>query len=156
MSSNGRNQNETSVRGRYYNNGDDGSFQNITGFNAVKVNAAKGSQLLITLTVPDTWCDKAGDGAWFGIKVGGKVIARGLYSVASDGQRIPVTLQTVLDVDNDKVIEIQPVWCNTNGAQGACHIGSYSESVLTVLMDALSIDPNILKKMINDILGMPK
>lgn len=154
MSSNGRNQNETSIRRAYYNNSDDSCFRNIDGFAPVKVNVPAGTPLLVTLVIPDTWCDRPGELAWFGIKANKKIVARGCYSSAMGGQRVPFTLQTVIAADGN--MEIQPVWCNAAGTQDACHIGAYSESVLTVLVNDQSISGKEAGHMMDKMPGFDK
>ena len=91
-------------------------------------------QLLITLNVADTWCDKAGDGAWFAISVNDEIAARGLYICGINGQRVPITLQTAVFIDLPQKTIIKALWCNNGGTENRfCYIGEYSEAVLTVL-----------------------
>ena len=75
MSSKKRNNGSVAkIQGHYYNNNDDSCFQEIKEMAPISIKACKGNQLLITLTVLDTWCEKAGDGAWFAIKVNNKIL----------------------------------------------------------------------------------
>lgn len=113
-----------------------GDFQKIKNFAPVLYDAKKGEQLLITLTIPDTWCDKAGDRAWFAIKVNNSVVAKGLYSCGIDLQRVPISLQTVIEVDSDKSFVIEAAWCNNdNDRVHACYIGSREDTILTVVVN---------------------
>jgi hypothetical protein len=90
---------------------------------------------LITLNVPDTWCEKAGDGAWFGISVNNEVKVRGVYYVGKNGQRVPMSLQAVVNVNSYEHLTIKAVWCNEKGtADRSCCIGEYSEATLSVLV----------------------
>lgn len=123
------------IRGHYYNNNDDNCFQEITQIQPITLKAIAGNQLLITLNIPDTWCDKAGDWGWFAVKVNEKIVTRGLQAAGSDAQRVPITLQTVVDVDSEKDFVIKAMWCNGGGTENRrCYIGEYSEAVLTVLL----------------------
>lgn len=100
----------------------------------IVINAEKGNQLLITLNVPDTWCDKAGDGAWFAINVNDQIVARGVYYCGIDGQRVPITVQTVIDSTINQRYVVKAMWCNEHDTQDRkCCIGGYSEATLTVL-----------------------
>ena len=67
------------IRGHYYANNRNDCFQPIGQLSPISFSAVKGNQLLITLNVPDTWCDKAGDGAWFAISVNDEIKSRGVY-----------------------------------------------------------------------------
>lgn len=123
------------TRGHYYANDKNFCFQPIEQLSPISLDAVRGNQLLITLNVPDTWCDKAGDGGWFAISVNDEIKTRGVYYSGMDGQRVPITLQTVVDVDDNQRFVIKGMWCNENGTQDrGCHIGEYSETVLTVLV----------------------
>lgn len=123
-----------SLKGHYYSNYNDKCFQEIAQIKAIHVRATMGHQLLITLTVPDVWCDKANDWAWFAIKVNGEILTRGLITSGADGQRVPISLQTVVDVKDDHDYEIKAAWCNGAETENRnCYIGEYSEAVLTVL-----------------------
>lgn len=123
------------IRGHYYNNGNDGCFQAIELIRPISIDAQNGNQLLITLNITDTWCEKAGDGAWFAISVNNMIKRRGVYYSGKDGQRVPITLQTVIDVNGNQHFDIKGMWCNENGTENRyCCIGEYSEAVLTVLV----------------------
>lgn len=123
------------IKGHYYDNNNDFCFQEIKEIAPVSVKATIGNQLLVTLNVPDTWCDKAGDWAWFAIKIGDKIVTRGLYSSARDEQRVPITLQTVISVNSEQSFIVKAMWCNGAGTEFRnCNIGEYSEAVLTVLL----------------------
>lgn len=125
---------DVKLSGHYYNNNDDKCFQEIAQIKAIQVKATMGNQLLITLTVPDVWCDKANDWAWFAIKVNGEILTRGLIASGANGQRVPISLQTVVEVKADHDYEIKAAWCNGEGTENRnCNIGGYSEAVLTVL-----------------------
>lgn len=112
-------------------------FTQIALLNPISVEAEKDSQLLITLTVPDTWCDVAGEGAWFAIKAGSpgtnNIVARGLYTCGIAGQRVPIVLQALVDITCDQPVEVVAQWHATGNAP--CYIGSASETVLTVLVN---------------------
>ncbi len=123
------------IKGRYYNNSNDVCFQEIEQMAPILLKANVGNQLLITLNVPDTWCDRAGDGGWFAIKVNDTIATRGVYYSAMDGQRVPIVLQTVVDIHSEQNVVVKAMWCNENGTQNRnCNIGEYSETVLTVLL----------------------
>lgn len=129
-----RNSSSYSIKGHYYNNGSDACFQIIPGIPSIVVEARMGNQLLITLNVPDTWCDKAGDGAWFAISVNDKIVGRGVYYCGKDGQRVPITIQAVVDVTSNLRYSVKAMWCNEAGTEDRnCYIGQYSETTLTVL-----------------------
>lgn len=122
------------IHGHYYDNKVDSCFQEIGQIAPIIINAEMGNQLLITLNVPDTWCDKAGDGAWFAISVNDQIVARGVYYCGIDGQRVPITVQTVIDAATDERYIVRAMWCNERGTQDRnCSIGEYSETTLTVL-----------------------
>lgn len=110
------------------------NYQKIKGFSPVLYNAKKGEQLLITLNIPDTWCERAGDGAWFAIKANGAVIASGLYSCGINKQRVPICLQTVIEVDSNKSFEIEAAWCNFDKT-GTCYVGRIGDTILTVIVN---------------------
>ena len=58
-----------------------------------------------------------------------------MYYSGKDGQRVPMTLQTVIDVNTSQHFVIKAMWCNENGTENRnCFIGEYSEAVLTVLV----------------------
>lgn len=123
------------IRGHYYANNRNDCFQPIGQLSPISFSVVKGNQLLITLNVPDTWCDKAGDGAWFAISVNDEIKSRGVYYSGKDGQRVPITLQTVVDVEEDHSYIIKGLWCNESGTENRnCNIGEFSETVLTVLV----------------------
>ena len=105
------------IRGHYYANNRNDCFQPIGQLSPISFNAVKGNQLLITLNVPDTWCDKAGDGAWFAISVNDEIKSRGVYYSGKDGQRVPITLQTVVDVEEDHSYIIKGLWYNESGTE---------------------------------------
>lgn len=110
---------------------DDSSFQPVKGLttNALPLGA---NPVLITLTVPNTWNSEAGGGTWFAIKAQGKIIARGLYTCAVDGQRMPITLNTVYQANNSgENTNFQVFWC-TNG-KGTGFIEANSNANLTIL-----------------------
>lgn len=73
------------IRGHYYANNRNDCFQPIGQLSPISFSAVKGNQLLITLNVPDTWCDKAGDGAWFAISVNDEIKAEVYIIVARMG-----------------------------------------------------------------------
>ena len=108
------------------------SFQNIPGL-SVTVNAAAGDQFLVTLTMPDTWNDTAGGGGWFAITCNSNsnIIARGLFSSATAGQRVPISLQMVLVANQTGAYQFAAQFCSYN--HGTVYVGSWSQSVLTVL-----------------------
>lgn len=120
---------EISIAGVPYAN-----FQRIKNFAPILYNAKQGEQLLITLSIPDTWCDRAGDGAWFAIKVNGAIVARGLYSCGINGQRVPMNLQAVIEVDSNKSFEIEAGWCNFD-TKGICYIGRLGDTILTTIVN---------------------
>ena len=123
------------IQNHYYKNNDNACFQVIDQIAPISVDTKPGNQLLITLSIPDTWCDKAGDGGWFAISVNNEIKGRGVYYSGKDGQRVPITIQTVLDANSNQHFTIKAMWCNENGTEGrACYIGEYSEAVLTVLL----------------------
>lgn len=122
------------IQGCGYNDNDRNCFKGISGLNPIKLPDNKFSQVLITLTVPDTWCDQAGDGAWFAIKVNNEIVARGLYTCGMNGQRVPITLQAAVDLTDNEDYQIEGMWCNTNGTnKRPCYIGDFSETVLSVI-----------------------
>ncbi|WP_455628722.1 hypothetical protein [Parabacteroides chinchillae] len=137
MSSKKRNSSAIGIQGHYYNNNNDACFQEITPIAPISFKASKGNQLFITLTIGDTWCDKAGDGAWFAIKVNNNIVARGLYTCGMDGQRVPITLQTMVNITSpEENITVKAMWCNNGGTDNRyCSIGGFSEAVLTVLVN---------------------
>lgn len=153
----GNNGSVAKIQGHYYNNNDDSCFQEINEMAPISIKACKGNQLLITLTVLDTWCEKAGDGAWFAIKVNNKIVARGLYSVAMDGQRVPITLQAMVDVTSlEEDVTIRAMWCNCEGTSGrACCIGEFSESILTVLVNDWNVVNSKLEEMTKNLSKIP-
>lgn len=113
-------------------NNDDSTFEDLPLKNVpLIVSASKGDKLLITLTAPDTWNNKKGCGTWFGIEVNDKIIGKGVYFVAEDSQRVPISIQAVYEVDSNKDFEIKGKWATCKG--GKSYIGAYSETTLTVL-----------------------
>lgn len=110
------------------------NFVQIDKLDSISVKVKKDSQLLITLTVPDTWCDTAGKGAWFAIQIDKKsIVARGLYTCGIKGQRVPIVLQALVDITSDSEVEVVAQWHSIENA--TCNIGSASETVLTVLVN---------------------
>lgn len=133
------------IKGNIYSNGTDSCFEEIKEINPVIKTFPKGTILLITLNVTDNWCDTEGNGAWFGISVNNVIKARGLYTTARNNQRIPITLQTVVEVTEDKTeTEIKAMWCNTG--QGTCHIGEYSEATLTIVYEDFNMNQETEEK----------
>lgn len=129
-----RNAGAFSIKGHYYNNGNDACFQPIPEIPPIVVEARMGNQLLITLNAPDTWCDKAGDGAWFAISVNDKIVGRGVYYCGKDGQRVPITVQAVIGATTEQRFIVKAMWCNENGTENRnCYIGEYSETTLTIV-----------------------
>lgn len=123
------------IRGHYYDNNNNACFQEIEQIKPISIEAQNGNQLLITLNITDTWCEKAGDGGWFAISVNNEIKRRGVYYSGKDGQRVPITLQTIIDVNTNQKFVIKGMWCNEGGSQNReCCIGEYSEAVLTVLV----------------------
>ena len=125
---------ECQISGHYYNNNDDACFKPIALIDPIVLDGLKGGKLLVTLTVADNWCEKAGDRTWFAIEVDGKICTRGLISAGIDNQRVPIVLQAVYEMDASRPISVKAMWCNgpeTNGRK--CYIGSWGDLVLTAL-----------------------
>lgn len=81
----------------------------------------------ISLTAPDTWNDEAGFGAWFSISLNDKIIARGLYTSAMAGQRVPIHLETIIKINRERNV-IEAKWCTHGGGQA--YIGGLGETTL--------------------------
>ena len=134
-----------------------GNFTPITSLNPILVTVRKDSQLLITLTVPDTWSNEAGGGAWFAILAGPKnanknIVARGLYTCGIGGQRVPIVLQALVDIASDQEVEVVAQWhCIGNSP---CYIGSASETVLTVLVNDEHSQDEMLKSQMEKMLSL--
>jgi hypothetical protein len=106
------------------------TFQNIPGL-SLAVDAATGDQFLVTLTAPDTWNDTAGGRGWFAITCNSNIIARGLYTSAVAGQRVPISLQMVYTANPTGTYHFAAQFCSE--IHGTVNIGSWSQTVLTVL-----------------------
>ena len=91
------------------------------------------SQVLITLTIPDTWNETSnGTGwTWFCIVVDGTLVNSALYSTASDGQRVPVSLQWVCDLEKGVPHTVKAQWRSSSGTTS--YIGGDCHSTLTVI-----------------------
>jgi hypothetical protein len=86
------------------------------------------SQVLITLTVPDTWNDTQGAWTWFGINLDGSVIASGLNSMAANNQRVPVALSTVVSLKAG-AHSVDAMWQMQSGTG---YVGETGTACLTV------------------------
>lgn len=89
----------------------------------LSVNAKRGDKLHVVLTVSDTWHDTVGAGTWFEIvQEGVGIISNGITSSGSPDQRVPITLQAVVDVGRDGPIDFwggYHVWNNGTSYLGA-------------------------------------
>lgn len=87
----------------------------------------------ISFTAPDTWVDTAGSWTWFELRLDGRLIPKavGLSSAAVAGQRIPVHVETDLNILNGRH-EITAHWLVKNG--GAASIGNSGAATLRVMV----------------------
>jgi hypothetical protein len=106
------------------------TFQNIPNL-AVPANAANGDDFLVTLTAPDTWNDTAGGGGWFAITCNSSIVARGLFTGAVAGQRVPISLQAVVHAPTTGTYHFAAQFCCQT--HGVLTVGAWSETVLSVL-----------------------
>lgn len=106
------------------------TFQNIPGM-SFTAGASVGDQFLVTLTAPDTWNDTAGGRGWFAITCNSNIIARGLFTSAVAGQRVPISLQMVFTANQTGTYHFAAQFCCE--IHGALNIGGWSETVLTAL-----------------------
>ncbi len=115
-----------------HHNNDDSTFEDLPlKKSPLKIPLKKGDKLLITLTAPDTWNNTKNYGTWFGIELNDKILGKGVYFVAEDGQRVPISIQTVYEATEDITCIIKGKWATCKG--GKSFIGAYSETTLTVL-----------------------
>lgn len=105
-------------------------FQDLEGM-SIPLDLPSATQALLFLNIPDSWNDTAQKGTWFAIAVDEVIIARGIYTVASPAQRIPIHLVAANSLDPGQHL-IQAKWCRTDG--GTSFVGSWSESLLGVIL----------------------
>ena len=91
-------------------------------------------QILITFNSLDTWNDKSGCGTTFRIILttdhGRDILATGYYTVAEDGQRIPISIIAYADLSVTKKAKVVSVeWRPVSG--GRSWIGSFGTTSLT-------------------------
>jgi len=106
------------------------TFQNIPGL-SIAADAAAGDQFLVTLTVPDTWNNTAGGGGWFAITSNSNIVARGLFTGAVANQRVPISLQMVVNATTTGTYHFAAQFCCE--VHGVLTLGAWSQAVLTVL-----------------------
>lgn len=106
------------------------NFQDIPGM-SMKADAAAGDQFLVTLTAPDTWNDTEGGGGWFAIVFNKNIVARGVFTTGAPGQRVPISLQTVVTVAKTGTCQFSAKFCCA--FKGSVVVGAFSQTVLTAL-----------------------
>ncbi|MEG3842569.1 pentapeptide repeat-containing protein, partial [Microcoleus sp. herbarium14] len=105
-------------------------YTDVPDFGKLTIDLTEDTELLLTLNVPDTWNNKEGIHSWFAIAVDGKIFAVGLYSSATPGQRVPLSVSSVKKFTKG-TYSVTAQWKTDQGGELA--IGPYGTAILTAM-----------------------
>ena len=105
-------------------------YTDVPDFGKLSIDLTADTELLLTLNVPDTWNNKEAIHSWFAIAVDGQVVAEGLYSSATAGQRVPIAVSSAKKFTKG-THSVAAQWKTNEGGELA--IGPYGTSILTAM-----------------------